>query len=77
MTDEEFRQYAQMQLVHFKKVNKAINAKYDDIDALSRNNLSAPTTTEVVGAHDAVILNLYNTIPTEQDAIDAVADVGV
>lgn len=75
MTDEEFGQYAQMQLVHCKNVRNALNAKANDIEAMARNGLSADTTTEVIAAHDALITGLYDSIPTEQDAIDAVADV--
>ena len=77
MTDEQLARYARMSIDHNKSIAKAIVAKASDIEALDRNNLSASTTTEVIAAHDAVILSLYNTIPTEQDAIDAVADVGV
>jgi hypothetical protein len=77
MTDEQLAVHANNQVTHFKKVRKAIASKQSDESALTANGLSEPTTTEVIAAHDAIILNLYNTIPTEQDAIDSLADVDI
>ena len=77
MTDEQLAVHANNQVTHFKKIRKALNAKSSDESALTSNGLSEPTTTEVIGAHDAIILDLYNTVPTEQDAIDSLVDVEI
>jgi hypothetical protein len=66
-----------MSIDHHKSISKAVSSKQSDIEAMARNSLSANTTTEVIAAHDLLITGLYDSIPTEQDAIDAVADVGV
>jgi hypothetical protein len=71
MTDDQLRVYADMSVDHFRKIQLAITSKRTDEAALAANGLSQPTTTEIIAAHDIIILDLYDTIPTEQDAIDS------
>lgn len=77
MTDQQLLVHANNQVMHFKKVRRAIASKQSDESALTANGLSEPTTTEIIAAHDAVILDLYNTVPTEQDAIDSFVDTEI
>ena len=77
MTDKQLAAHANNQVGHFKKIRKALSAKSGDELALTANGISESTTTEVIAAHDAIILDLYNTVPTEQDAIDSLADVDI
>lgn len=77
MTDDELLVYATISIGHYRSISKAISSKQSDVEAMARNSLSVDTTTEVIAAHDLLITGLYDSIPTEQDAIDAVADIGV
>lgn len=72
MTNEQLLMYAQLSISHFKSIRDAINHKVKNVSDLERNQITNNTQAEIIAAHDAVILNLYNTIPTEQDAIDII-----
>ena len=72
MTDEQLLMYSELSMSHFKLIRDAINHKARNMSDLERNQITSNTQAEIIAAHDALILDLYNTIPTEQDAIDLV-----
>jgi len=72
MTNEQLLMYAQLSISHFKSIRDAINHKARNMLDLERNQITSNTQAEIIAAHDALILDLYNTIPTEQDAIDTI-----
>jgi len=72
MTDEQLLMYSELSMSHFKLIRNAVKHKFKNVSDLERNSMTDSTKDEIIAAHDAVILNLYNTIPTEQDAIDLV-----
>lgn len=74
MTDDEIRIYANNLEVWAKKMRTALNDKKKDIKRAEDNTgISESASTEILNAHNTAILDLSNSVPTEQEAIDQLA----